>query len=201
MFANIQHGIANVVKMEPTAPPYYSLQNSPNIHGNSVDITHSKEGHCVKHVQSIPTSSANLSFKCNNEQSLYSGNKNHKSKDGFSEGTQLKSRFNDLCKNKHQPYVNCQKQLSMMESSLDTPSYENVARFHEQQRQIAEELESNRGFSGKSTKTNSVSEGVCQYCRINRSNVSVAGDQNSVLNISKPQKHCNSLNTKMVSGN
>ena len=191
--------------MEPTAPPYYSIQNSPSLHDNSVDIRHSKEGHSENNIQSISTFSTNRPLKHNYTNPECNDNKNNSSENIYTEGILLKGRCNDMCEksytNKHHPYEKCQNQLCKMDSSLDTPSYENVARFHEQQRQIATELETKRHFTGKNTKLSYQPNGYCQYCRADKSNISTATEKTSVCNFSNCQKRSNSTNNKMCTGN
>ena len=93
--------------MEPTAPPYYSVQHTSD-----------------QKIESLCNDQLKDCYSTNNLSSN-SGNNNNK------------------------PYEHCRSQLSEMNPS----TYENVARFHEQQRKIASELEANNCFYGKGNPT------------------------------------------------
>ena len=93
--------------MEPTAPPYYSVQHTSD-----------------QKIESLCNDQLKDCYSTNNLSSN-SGNNNNK------------------------PYEHCRSQLSEMNPS----TYENVARFHEQQRKIASELEANNCFYGKGNST------------------------------------------------
>ena len=141
--------------MEPTAPPYHSIQLSSNLRSESVC------GNQLKSNRIDQIISENLG---NDKKDCFSERINLESKDkrvksysqvesstaqpGFCSGVS-KETITIPSKNKCQPYSNCHKQLTEMDQSLSAPSYENVARFHEQQRQIASELEANRCFNAK----------------------------------------------------
>ena len=122
--------------MEPTAPPYYSVQHTSDPKIESLRNDQLKDG----------CSSNNLTSN--------SGNNNNK------------------------PYENCRSQLSEMNPS----TYENVARFHEQQRKIASELEANNCFYGKGNPT---SHNCCFQNRNNHLNTVPRMENHSICNTGK----------------
>ena len=162
--------------MEPTAPPLYSRQNHLIIQNNSIDRNHPKKGQNLQ--GSIITSNEYVHLNCKHRDIQSTENR-----DSFLENVKkdhiriqevvLNDNKEDMNtktdENKSHPYENCHKQLCGLETSLGAaPSYENVARFYEQQRQIASELESNCRFHQKDTQSSSPpSTDSCRQCRTN----------------------------------
>ena len=161
--------------MEPTAPPYHSIQHSSNLRIESV-CGNQLTDNCVN--PTLPQNFGNNKIDCfsegnhlgseDKEVKLYSPVESSTAQQGGWLGVSKEIKGIPQ-KNKCQPYDNCHKQLFEMDPSLSAPSYENVARFHEQQRQIASELESNRCFNAKGNGISS-SHTCCSQNRNNHLN-------------------------------
>ena len=128
--------------MEPSAPPYHSIQHTADLKIESVR-DNSSNSNLIKSNLFANSNSNKQDSKSNQTNFTKKENKSYPKEDCSiaNKTSDLTKDSSDLSsKNKSHPYNNCLNQLSEMNPS----TYENVARFHEQQRQIASEIEANK---------------------------------------------------------
>ena len=130
--------MANISVIEPSAPPDYFIQGSA-IH----------EGHdTMASIYKKSETESNNDPKSPKKQKVASI-----AVDVIPFYKRSKDMYGMGFKKKKKPCGNCQNQLYTMESSFEVPAYENLAKFQEQQRQIASELEQNLHFDGSNGKS------------------------------------------------
>ena len=128
--------------MEPSAPPYHSIQHTSDLKIESV-CDNSTNSNLIKSNLFANSNSNKQDSKNNQRHFMKKENKLYPKEDCSKANItsdSTKDSSDPSPKNKSQPYEKCFKQLSEMNPS----TYENVARFHEQQRQIASEIEANK---------------------------------------------------------
>ena len=127
--------------MEPSAPPYHSIQHTSDLKFDSV-CNYPTHSNLIKQ-NLFANSDSNKQDSKNNLRNITKKDKKSSVQEDCSTANKISDPPKDSelsSKNKNQPYNKCFKQLSEMKPS----TYENVARFHEQQRQIATEIEANK---------------------------------------------------------
>ena len=130
--------MTNMSAIEPSAPPDYFTQNSTIHEGHETMTTIYKTSEMESNSDTQSPRKQEVTAIAVDVIPFYK-----RSKDMYGMGF----------KKKKNPYGNCQNQLYKMESSFEVPANENLAKFHEQQRQIASELEQNLHFDGSNGKS------------------------------------------------
>ena len=130
--------MANMSAIEPSAPPDYFTQSSAPHEGRETMATIYKKSEMESSNATQSTKKQEVTPIAADAIPFYK-----RSKDMYGMGF----------KKKKKPYANCQNQLYKIESPFEVPAYENLAKFHEQQRQIASELEQNLHFDGSNGKS------------------------------------------------
>ena len=130
--------MANMSAIEPSAPPDYFIQSSAIHEGHETMATIYKKSETESKCDTQSPKKQEISPIAVDVIPFYK-----RSKDMYGMGF----------KKKKKPYENGQNQLYKMESSFEVPAYENLAKFQEQQRQIASELEQNLHFDGSNGKS------------------------------------------------
>ena len=103
-------------------------------------------------------------------------------------------------KKKKKPYENCQNQLYKVESSFEAPGHENLAKFHEQQRQIASELEQNLHFDGSNSNSVDPSNHCRHQCHVNEVDNVTKYDNQPCPNSSQYNPNSASTPNRLFSG-
>ena len=150
--------------MQPSAPPYYSITHSSDLKIDSVQDDQIKSSFIKQNLLPKPD------FDKNNSEGKDRNSTEKQNIKYLSDSGSTGIKDSNHCKNKEirnssskyncRPYDKCFTQLSEMNPS----TYENVARFHEQQRQIASEIEANKCLYGKGSSP------THNCCLQNRSN-------------------------------
>ena len=130
--------MTNMSAIEPSAPPDYFTHNSTIHEGHETMATIYKKSEMESNSDTQSPRKQEVTPIAVDVIPFYK-----RSKDMYGMGF----------KKKKKPYGNCQNQLYKMESSFEVPGYENLAKFQEQQRQIATELEQNLHFDGSKSKS------------------------------------------------
>ena len=130
--------MTNISAIEPSAPPDYFTQSSTIHEGHETMATIYKKSEMESNSDTQSPRKQEVTAIAVDVIPFYK-----RSKDMYGMGF----------KKKKNPYGNCQNQLYKMESSFEVPANENLAKFHEQQRQIASELEQNLHFDGSNGKS------------------------------------------------